>query len=302
LAIEKAWAAVPPQLFTADGTTLGVVTVANTSGFKVKQLVTIANGAPSTLSVQVQVRRVLSSTQLIVGPNPATLQPPFKQEGASLLSKRYDISAFTVAAGAYIYAGELPKVIIPIPDVVAAVYDQEPTVAIRTTGVDQFGNYYSDTNPLPVAFDGTVEIGDVSIVEGGNTMTVNSDGSINVNVIETPISGQTVISVYNQVLNIASGIETTLINYTVPPGYTAVLERISVSGENIARYDVLYNSNPFDTRRTMFGGNLTTDFDYTTGTSNGFVLNAGDTLIVQVLHERPYTGTFNARLQVLQIA
>ncbi len=330
MAIEKSWAAVPPQLFTANGTTAGVVTIANTAGFKVKQVVTIANGVPSTQEIQVQVRRVLSPGQLIVGPIPQSLQPPYKQEGASLLSRRVDISAYTVAAGAYIYAGELPKVILPIPDIAQAVYEQEPTCAIRTTGVDQYGNFYTDTNPFPVAFDGTISIGDVSIVEGGNTMTVNNDGSINVdatienpieikgttgniltvnadgsinvNVVETPVSGQTVKSIYNQVVNIASGVETTLVTYTVPVGYTAVLERASVSGENIARYDILYNSALFDTRRTMFGGDLTSDFDYTTGTSNGFVLQAGDTLIVQVLHNRPYVGTFNARLQVLEIA
>jgi hypothetical protein len=302
LAIEKSWEAVPPQLLTSNGTTLGVVNVASAAGFKVKQLVTIANAFPSTLSVQAQIKRVVSPGQFIVGPVPLSLQPAYKQEGASLLSRRLDISAYTVSAGAYVYAAESPKVILPIPDIAQAVYEQEPTCAIRTTGVDQFGNFYTDSNPLPVAFDGTIAIGDVSIVEGGNTMTVNTDGSINVNIIETPVSGQTVISVYNQVVNVVSGLTTQLLSYTVPAGYTAVLERASVSGENIARYDVLYNSALFDTRRTMFGADLTTDFDYTTGTSNGFVLNAGDNIVIQVLHNRPYVGTFNARLQVLQIS
>jgi hypothetical protein len=154
MAIEKSWSAVAPQLFTADGTALGIVTVASTAGFKVKQTVVVVNPPvfPATVPTQkqVQVKRVISSTQLIVGPLLSSLQPAYKQEGASLLSRREDISAFTVALGAYIYAEEQPKAVLKPDDIIQAVYDQEPAVAIRTTGVDQFGNYYTSTNPFPV--------------------------------------------------------------------------------------------------------------------------------------------------------
>lgn len=132
-------------------------------------------------------------------------------------------------------------------------------------------------------------------------MTVNSDGSINVNIVETPVSGQTVKSIFGQQAMVAASATVTLVSYTVPLGYTAVLERANASGGNVALYTVLINSTTFDIRRTMFGGDLTTDFDYTTGTSNGYVLNGGDNIIIQVTNTRPMAAPFNARLQVLEI-
>ena len=180
MAVEKSWLAVAPQLFTADGNTLGIVNIASTAGFKVKQVVVISQGTPSTLHTLAQVKRVVSSTQMIVGPIPDSLQPPQKQQGSSLLSKRLNISAYTVASGSYVYAEELPKVIVPMPDILQAVYRQEPGTTIGVEIDDQFGTPISAENPLPVSFDGTIAIGDVSIVEGGNTMVVNPDGSINV--------------------------------------------------------------------------------------------------------------------------
>jgi hypothetical protein len=292
MAVEKKWLAVPATPFTADGTQFGVVTIADTNGFKVKGDAYIAaSGLPL---LQVQIQRVISSTTLIVGHPGTTPQP----------NHFINISAYTVVSGAVIGFPEQDKNKIKADDIDQAVYEADPTVAIRVIPVDPYGALVGPDNPLPVAFDGTITVGEVEIKgsPSGDLLNVNADGSINVNIVESPVTGQTVRSFYNQVVNIVEGVETTLVSYTVPPGYTAVLERASVSGENIARYDVLYNSALFDTRRTMFGGDLTSDFDYTTGTSNGLVLNAGDNIIIQVLHNRPYVGTFNARLQVLEIA
>jgi hypothetical protein len=286
---ERQWDAVPPTLFTQDGSTNGYIVVASSRGFRVKsQVVISATGQPN---LTLQLKRVLSDTQMVVGPL-----------NGAIGNSNVDLSAYTLAAGAFIYQDQQARVTIQPTDIVQAVYEQEPVVAIRTTSVDDFGNVYDVNNPLPVAFDGTISIGNVSIIDDGNTMTVNPNGSINVNVVESPVVGQTVKSLYNQVFNIGSGVETTLVTYTVPAGYTAILEKVSASGENIARFDVLYNNALFDTRRTYYGSPLTTDFDYTTGTANGFILNSGDNIIIQVLHNRPYVGTFNARLQVLEMA
>lgn len=291
MAFERTIAAVPPRAFTADGTQFGVVTVADTIGFKVKaEVVLNATGLPP---LSLQVKRVLSNTQLIVGPNGKISPNDFK-----------DISAYTVALGASIQAQEQNKVNIPDVDHYKAIYEMDPTVADRVIPVDPYGNLYGPDNPIPVIFDGTIE---ASVVEikgspSGDLLNVNADGSINVNIIETPVSGQTVRSIYNQVLTVAAGSTTTLVTYTVPIGYTAVLERANASGDNIGRYDVLYNSAPFDTRRTMFGSDLTTDFDYTTGTSNGLILNSGDVVLIQVTNPRPTAAAYNARIQVLEIA
>jgi hypothetical protein len=300
MAVERTWLAVAPQALTTNGNAQGVVNISNTAGFKVKQSVVLsATGLPD---LQVQVKRVVSPGQLIVGPIPASLQPPQRQEGAQLLSRRIDISAYTVAAGAFIYAGEQPKSQLKPEDIIVAVYEQEPTVALRTTGVDQYGNFYSPTNPLPVALEGTISLGTVTVQgsPSGFDLNVNADGSINVNVVETPISGQTVKSIYNEITNVASGVQTQITFYTVPPSYTAILQRAVVSGDNFARYDVFLNGAPFDTKRTWYS-DFNAGFEYTTGTNAGFVLNSGDTISIKVLHSRPFVGTFDGRIQVLEI-
>ena len=137
MAIEQAWSAVAPQLFTANGTTLGVVTVGTTAGFKVKQQVVISTSGDGGLpDLTLQCKRVVSETQLIVGPVPITI-------GQDSLTARTDISAYTTSLSAYIYAEEQPKVRLKVQDIEQAVYDQEPTVAYRSVLVDEWGNYYS---------------------------------------------------------------------------------------------------------------------------------------------------------------
>ena len=148
MAIEKSWPAVPPQLFTVDGNTLGVVNVASTAGFRVKQTVTIQSGSVPPISVQ--VKRVNSSTQLIVGPLAESILPANKQQGNQLLSVRQDISAYTVLQGAFIYANEQPKANLKPDDIIQAVYRQEPGTTIGVELDDQFGNPINAGNPLPV--------------------------------------------------------------------------------------------------------------------------------------------------------
>ena len=167
--LEKRWPVVAPQAFTADGTDNGLVTIADTTMFKVKQKIYIA--ATSLPSLHLEVKDVLDLHHLIVGP----------QHGSILLST--DISAYTVALGGNIYCPiEQKRPPINSDEYMRAVYDEEPTVALRSVLVDELGDRISSVNPLPVAIDGTISIGDVSIVEGGNTMAVNPDGSINVDI------------------------------------------------------------------------------------------------------------------------
>lgn len=300
MAVEQKWLAVAPELFTADGSSLGVIKVLDTAGFKVKQRAVVsAVGLPD---IQVQIKRVVSSTQMIVGPLPEQLQPAFRQQGNQLLTVRTDLSAYTLLNSAYVYAEEQEKSKLKIDDIWSAVYEQEPTVAIRVVDVDKYGNFYDKDNPMPIIFDGTVEIGEVEVIgTNGNIIEPNADGSINVNVVETPIAGHNVLSIFNEVAAVASGVETQITSYTVPVGKTAVLQRINTSGENVARYNVYLNGSPFDVQRTYFGGDFNGLFEYITGTAEGFVLNATDVVSVKVLHSRPFVGNFNARIQVLEI-
>jgi hypothetical protein len=176
MAIEQRWAGVPPQAFIADGSSFGLITLADTAGFKVKQVAAlIATGVPT---LPVQIKRVISSTQLIVGSiNNAQIGqwPPL------------NISAYTVAGSATISAEQQPKSNIKPDDIEVATYEADPTVARRVVLVDQYGNIYSDTNPLPATFTGTITIGTVEITgPSGHLLDPNSDGSLNVKVEGSP--------------------------------------------------------------------------------------------------------------------
>lgn len=130
MAIEQKWPAVPPSLFTANGDAYGNIQIANTAGFKVKQAVTIkATGLPDLF---VQVKRA-TRTRLIVGPIQAV-------PGKESLQSRTDLSLYTVAAGAFIFAEEQVKAKIKPDDIIQAVYRQEPGTTIGVEIDDQYGN------------------------------------------------------------------------------------------------------------------------------------------------------------------
>lgn len=188
-AIEKQWPAVAPQLFTADGTAQGVVTVANSTGFKVKQqIVIVATGLPN---LTVKIMRFISPTQFYVGPtNPTAGQG---------LTGRTNISAYTVLLGAYVYAETQPKVTIRPDDIIQAVYRQEPGTTIGVELDDEWGNPYNAENPIPVTFDGTIEVGEVEVIgSNGNILEPNPDGSINV-VVESGSGGGTIPSTWSDI-------------------------------------------------------------------------------------------------------
>lgn len=156
--IEQKWPAVSPRLFTSNGSSLGIVTIASTNGFKVKQRVVIS--ATSLPDLTVQVKRVISETQLIVG-------PITQEQGKQTLTTRADLSAYTTALGAFIYAEEQTKVRLKPDDITQALYDQEPTVAMRSVLVDQLGRYYDSVlgsdGKRRLAVDAAVSVSGISV-------------------------------------------------------------------------------------------------------------------------------------------
>lgn len=292
MANERQWDAVPPILLTADGTTEGVLQVVDTAGFFFDQQATLQNNLAVKLTVY--IKRVVDKNTLWVGP---------KKGG---LDHNVDVSAFTIATSSTISAAMQNKSAVPMEARLQATYETDPIDAWRVRPVDPYGNGYSNSNPLPVTFDGTVSIGDVHILgpsPTNNELNVNADGSINVNVVETPVAGNLVRNIYSEANAVVQGATTTLVQYTVPGSVTSsILYRISVSGENIAKYTVFWNSAQIDTRRTYYGSSLSEYFEFTTSTNNGFTLSPGDTIVVKVLHGQPYIGDFEGRIQVLEIA
>jgi len=122
---EKFFLPITAQLFLVNGTSLGEIQLLNTAGFKVKMQVFI--GSTTQPSLTLEVKRVLSSTLMVVGPV------------ATSIDKRSDLSAYLVADNAAISSNLQARGGIPLNDIQRAVYSEEPTVAIRTIDVDQFG-------------------------------------------------------------------------------------------------------------------------------------------------------------------
>lgn len=292
MALEGKMSAVAPQLFTANGTAQGIIALADTAGFRTKQVAYLKNGPSDPNPKPVQVKKVLSPTLLIVG--------AVDNKIASWVP--LDISAYTTASSALIGAEEQNKNNIPQEDHYRAIYESDPVVADRVVFVDKYGNFYDKNNPMPIVFDGTVSIGQVEVIgSNGNILEPNTDGSINVNIVSVPTAGNTIINKYSEANALPSGSTVTVVQYTVPLSKSsAILQRISVAGENIAKWTIFWNAAQIDTRRTFYG-NLNEYFEFTTGSSEGFVLQPGDTITVKVLHNKPYVGDFEGRIQVLEI-
>src|ERR1019366_9582142 len=101
--LEKRFYAVPPQLFTADGTTEGVITIAANACilFKVKMRVILtATGLPNLL---LEIKEIDNEENIQVGPIAGTLKVPGANTG---ITARTDISAYTVALNAAVMADE----------------------------------------------------------------------------------------------------------------------------------------------------------------------------------------------------
>jgi hypothetical protein len=134
--LEKRFYAVPPQILTADGTSYGLITIPDTSLFKVKQHVFISNAGSNTQKCE--IKRIDSHTTLYVGP-----------VGGSI-DDRFDTSFLLVSAGANIYAVEQAKSKVPEHEIERYTYIEEPVCARRVHMVDHFGDSFTTSNPVPV--------------------------------------------------------------------------------------------------------------------------------------------------------
>ncbi len=130
--------------------------------------------------------------------------------------------------------------------------------------------------------------------------TGNAAGTISNPIYVSGATGQGRVAVneYNQIAAVASGITTDLILFTIPDDSNYALERISVSGDNIALFQVLINDVKIETQRTFIGGDLNTEFNFLSTTTIGYPLTEGDVVKVTVLQNRPDAGNYECRLQI----
>jgi hypothetical protein len=132
--IEKKLKAVPPRLLTANGAPTGLVTVADTRGFFVKQKISLSSNTQAPL--QLEIKRFVSINSFFVGPPGG-------------IGQRQNVSMYLVADGATIEASEQDRPGVPDADRDRATYVEEPIVARRVIAVDEYGRYYNNENPLP---------------------------------------------------------------------------------------------------------------------------------------------------------
>lgn len=122
--LEKYYKEIPSQLFTANGTANGVVTIASTSSFKLGQLVVILN--PSLPSAAGEIKVIFSDTQMAVGP-----------QGTNP-NVRIDLSSYDTTST--ISAPEQQRPVVATQDIERYTYEEAPVVARRTIAVDDAGN------------------------------------------------------------------------------------------------------------------------------------------------------------------
>jgi hypothetical protein len=113
----------------------------------------------------------------------------------------------------------------------------------------------------------------------------------------SPGSSGLPISNYSEVTSVASGVLTTILTYTVPAAVSLYLNRIEIAGTNISQYSIQFNAVTNAKKYTGYTS-LNDVFDYTMGGSeDGFQLSTGTVVTVKTIHNRPFVGDFNARLQ-----
>lgn len=142
--LEKRFIAVPPQLFTTDGTADGKLTVVYSGFFKVKQQIIIKSNTQGP-TTDLEIKRITGVNQIEVGPK-------------GKIDARFDLTPFTVASGATIFANEQNRPSVPQEEIIRAVYEEEPVVAYRVIGVDQNGNTvnWSEDGLVPQEFDDVI--------------------------------------------------------------------------------------------------------------------------------------------------
>lgn len=125
----------------------------------------------------------------------------------------------------------------------------------------------------------------------GDFLEINSDGSINVNIVTSPLI---LNSYYTEVLGITMGLTTLIGAYTASTD--VYLQKIQFSGTNIAEYELVIDGNTEDKERTYFGNSLNGTFDF----DDGLKILTGSVIQVYVVHNRPMVGDFNSRIQILE--
>jgi hypothetical protein len=173
-----------------------------------------------------------------------------------------------------------------------SVFDNSGTTVIENAEID----VHTTSKDVGTRPHDSMRIGDQN-----NELGVNYDGSINVNIVSTPSSNELEKNLFNLVPVIPSGIETSIISYTVPLLKTAKIQRVGFSGQSIGTFNLYKNDVLFDQKHTWFSGPLHGEFTFVGASEEGQTFNAGDKIELKVIHNRT-SGDFSSRIQLIEIS
>lgn len=142
----------------------------------------------------------------------------------------------------------------------------------------------------------------IRLGNGTDFLTSTTDGSkiaLDVNVINSADVLSTTIIEFNEITSVASGATTTILSYTALTD-NLTLQNMYFAGSNIAKYILRINSVIIDQKYTYYGSSLNDSFNFSVTGSDGFKISSGDVVDIQVIHQRPYVGDFNARIQLVE--
>lgn len=102
-----------------------------------------------------------------------------------------------------------------------------------------------------------------------------------------------ILSSYQERTSVAMGVTVNVISHTFSLTNDSKIRAISVSGTNIATYEMFIDSVLIEKKRTYFGSSLDAVFDF----SQGYRVPIGATLEIKAHHFRPSSADFNATLK-----
>jgi len=165
------------------------------------------------------VKCILDSTTIVLGPR-----------GGSIKAVT-DITAYLTADNATIEALEQKHPAVPVQEIERFVYEEEPTVAYRTTIVDKQGELISDSNPLPV--EATINVSNVGTPTIFNVTATDKDTEYSQLLPDN--TAQFIVRARNRSrLQISYTTGQTSTNYlTIMPGNIYSVESIKLTGKTI---------------------------------------------------------------------
>lgn len=210
-------------------------------------------------------------------------------------SLRTRLDADQVMRGAYDEANQRLRV------------DAEVTANVATMNVDILASSgdniaiasQNGANVLTVNPDGSLDVNinaininhstdSIKIGDGTNLLDVNPNGSINVVVTS---SGLTTSNIFNEVLAVATGIATIIVSFTAITN--TKLLKVDMGGGNVAAYS-LSIAGFLQNKKYTFYQNLNEVMDF----KDGIPVNAGDVISLSVSHNRPSLADFNGSLLI----